>query len=57
MIASRAMALTAIELLRNPTVLAQAKSELVQRRGEHFKYAPLFGNRPPPIDYRVKKAE
>jgi aminobenzoyl-glutamate utilization protein B len=28
--------------------------EFEQRRGEEFRYAPLLGDRDPPLDYRVK---
>lgn len=52
MVAAKSMALTAVELLQNPALIAQAKAEFEQRRGKDFKYEALLGDREPPLDYR-----
>ena len=51
-VAAKTMALTAIDLYSNPTIIAEAKEELLRRRGPDFKYTPLVGDREPPLDYR-----
>jgi len=35
-----------------PKALAEARGEYQKRIGPSFKYEPLVGNRPPPLDYR-----
>ena len=52
MVAAKTLALTAAELLEDPELLAQAKTEFNQRRGGDFQYEPLLGDRAPPLDYR-----
>jgi len=52
LVASKALALTAVDLFSQPSALAQAKVELQRRRGENFVYEPLLGDRPPALDYR-----
>jgi aminobenzoyl-glutamate utilization protein B len=54
--AAKVLALTAIELFRNPEHITAAKAEFDQRRGPNFVYEPLLGNRKPPLDYRVNKS-
>jgi len=51
-LASQVIAMTAVDLFLNPATLKAAKQEIVQRRGPHFVYQPLIGNRRPPLDYR-----
>jgi len=51
-VASKTMALTAIDLIQHPELLKEAKAELNRRRGDGFKYKALLGNRKPPLDYR-----
>lgn len=51
-VAAKTLAGTAIDLFRNPQLIAQAKAELEKRRGPNFKYAPLLGDRPPALNYR-----
>ena len=51
-VAAKTMALTAIELLENPNLRADAKTEFEERRGEDFIYEALLGDRNPPLDYR-----
>lgn len=50
--AAKTLALTAIDLLRDPELLHQATAELDRRRGPGFEYRPLLGDRDPPLDYR-----
>ena len=51
-VASKSMSLAAIDLFTNPSVIENAKAELVERRGEGFEYQSLLGDRKPPLDYR-----
>ena len=50
--AAKVLAQSAMELYENPAVVAQAKKELDERRGENFVYTPLLGDREPPLDFR-----
>jgi aminobenzoyl-glutamate utilization protein B len=50
--AAVAMAWTAADLLRDPELLAAARAEFERRRGPDFHYAPMVGDRDPPLDYR-----
>jgi aminobenzoyl-glutamate utilization protein B len=38
--------------LSAPPTIAEAAAEYRKRVGPDFKYVPLVGNRPPPLDYR-----
>ncbi len=51
-VAAKTMALTAIDLYKDPSIIMAAKEELLRRRGPDFKYTPLIGDREPPLDYR-----
>jgi len=51
MLAAKTMALTAIDLYTNPTVIAKAKEELKQSVG-NYKYEALLGERKPALNYR-----
>jgi len=51
-VAAKTMALTAIDIFKDPAIAVTAKEELVRRRGTDFKYVPLVGDREPPLDYR-----
>jgi aminobenzoyl-glutamate utilization protein B len=51
-LAAKTMALTAVDLYKDPATIATAKEELIRRRGPDFKYVPLIGERNPPLDYR-----
>jgi aminobenzoyl-glutamate utilization protein B len=53
-LAARVVAETAIDLMKNPKVIADAKAELKAAQGTDFKYVPLFGDRKPPLDYTDK---
>ena len=52
MVAAKTIALTAVDLFQNPKTLADAKTELDEKRGKKFKYEALLGDRPPALDYR-----
>jgi aminobenzoyl-glutamate utilization protein B len=52
LLAAKTLARTGIELLNNPEVVAEAKVEFNERRGENYEYKPILGDRPPPLDYR-----
>ncbi|MGH9348239.1 MAG: amidohydrolase [Vicinamibacterales bacterium] len=51
MVAAKTMALTAIDLLTDPSHVEKAKAELVERRAGHV-YNSRIGDRKPPLDYR-----
>jgi aminobenzoyl-glutamate utilization protein B len=52
MVAAKTMALSAVELFMDPDRLAEIHAEFEERRGPDFRYAPLLGDRDPPLDYR-----
>lgn len=52
MIAAKAIALTAMDLYTNPTLIEDSWKELRRKRGETFKYEALIGDRKPALDYR-----
>ena len=52
MVAAKTLALTAIDIFENPSIVEEANAELIRRRGENFKYEALLGDRKPPLDYR-----
>ena len=51
MVAAKTMALTAIDLFTDSTLLQKAKEEFVNARGD-YKYTPLLGVRKPALNYR-----
>ena len=51
LVASKAMALTAIDLMSNPALLAKAMEEFNQSRGD-YKYKALLGDIKPALNYR-----
>ncbi len=52
MVAAKTLALTAIDLYTDATLIQQAKDEFNKARGTDFKYKPLIGDRPPALSYR-----
>ena len=54
MVAAKTIAFSAMDLFSNPAVLEDVLEEFKERRGFDFRYAPLLGDRDPPLDYRVK---
>ena len=51
MVAAKTMALTAIDLFTNPTLIQASKKEFIQSKGD-YKYKPLLGDRKPALNYR-----
>lgn len=56
MVAAKTLALTAADLFATPEVVAAARDEWQDRRGDDFVYEPLLGDREPPLDYRASVA-
>ncbi len=52
MVAAKSITMTAIDLLKDPDIIEQAKAEFEKRRGSDFQYIPLLGERAPALDYR-----
>jgi aminobenzoyl-glutamate utilization protein B len=52
MVASKTLALTAIDLLKDPAMVQKAKTDWLRARGENFKYEALLGDRKPALNYR-----
>lgn len=50
--ASKVLALTAIDLFTQPSLISAARVEFEQRRGADFRYVSVVGERAPPLDYR-----
>ena len=55
--AAKVMAMTAVDLINRPDVVAEAKAEYRQRVGPNFTYQSLVGDRDPPLDYRRPAGE
>jgi aminobenzoyl-glutamate utilization protein B len=51
-VAAKTLAMTAIDLYRQPEVLSEARAEFERRLPANFTYKPLVGEREPPLDYR-----
>ena len=52
MVASKTMALTAVDIFMEPAELEEINKEFKEKRGADFKYRALLGERKPPLDYR-----
>lgn len=52
MMAAKTLALTAVDIFKNPSLADKAKKEFLIKRGEDFEYNSLLGDRKPPLDYR-----
>lgn len=52
MVAAKTITMTAIDLLKDPDLIENARAEFEKRRGSDFKYIPLLGDRAPALDYR-----
>ncbi len=50
-VASKTMAMTVIDIFKNPSTVDKAKAELDKRRGDNFVYKPIIGDRKPALDY------
>lgn len=51
-VAAKTMALTAIDLYTNPSLIEKAKEEFSKTRGKKFQYKALLGDRKPALNYR-----
>lgn len=51
-IAAKALTLTGMQLLDDPSIIEATKKEFLQIRGKDFQYTPLLGDRDPALDYR-----
>ncbi|MEJ2541602.1 MAG: amidohydrolase [Gemmatimonadota bacterium] len=51
--AAKTLAFTAYDLFTRPDLLEAAREEFLRRRGADYTYAPLLGDRDPPLDYRA----
>jgi aminobenzoyl-glutamate utilization protein B len=52
LVAAKTMALTAIDLLSNPTHIQRARADFDAARGPEFKYTTRLADRKPALDYR-----
>lgn len=52
LIAAKTLALTGMQLIDDPILIANAKKEFALKRGKDFKYIPLIGDRKPALNYR-----
>jgi aminobenzoyl-glutamate utilization protein B len=52
LVAAKTLALTAFDLMVDPSTVLKARAEFEQKRGQNFVYRPLIGERAPPLDYR-----
>ena len=52
MVAAKTMALTAIDLYTDPSLIEKAKEEFNKTRGNNFQYKALLGDRKPALNYR-----
>ncbi len=50
-VASKTMAMTILDIFKDPSIVAKAKAELEERRGANFVYKPILGDRKPALDY------
>jgi aminobenzoyl-glutamate utilization protein B len=51
MVAAKTMALTAIDLFTNPSLVSKAKQEFTQGKGD-YQYKALLGDIKPALNYR-----
>ncbi|TDE11995.1 amidohydrolase [Dyadobacter psychrotolerans] len=52
MVAAKTLALTAIDLFKDPALIKTAQADWLKARGQNFKYEAMVGNRKPALDYR-----
>jgi aminobenzoyl-glutamate utilization protein B len=53
-VAAKTLAMTAVDLLTDPDLVAAAAAEHDERIPEGWTYESLLGDRPPPLDYRER---
>jgi len=54
-VAAKTLAMTAVDLLTDPALLAAAQQEHTERLPDNWNYEPLLGDREPPLDYRLAR--
>ncbi len=54
-VAAKTLAMTAVDLLTDPALLAAAQQEHTERLPDNWRYEPLLGDREPPLDYRLAR--
>lgn len=54
-VAAKTLAMTAVDLLTDPALLAAAQQEHTERLPDNWSYEPLLGDREPPLDYRLAR--
>ena len=52
-VAAKALAMTAVDLLTDPALIDRATAEYRGRLPDGWTYEPLLGDRPPPLGYRT----
>lgn len=52
MVAAKTVALTAVDLYKDKTIIQEAKAEFEKVKGPGFQYKPLLGDRKPALNYR-----
>jgi aminobenzoyl-glutamate utilization protein B len=52
LVAAKVFALSAIDLLSDPSLLIPIKQEFENARGAGYKYTPIVPNKGPELDYR-----
>lgn len=52
MVAAKTMALIAIDLYTDPSLIEKSKEEFNKARGNNFQYKALLGDRKPALNYR-----
>jgi aminobenzoyl-glutamate utilization protein B len=52
MVAAKTIALSAIDLFKNPKMIQEATEEWTKKRGVDFQYKSLLGTRKPALNYR-----
>ena len=53
LVAAKTLARSAVDLFRDPELVAAARAEFSERRGTDYTYRSLVGDRSPPLDYRA----
>lgn len=51
-VAAKTLAITALDLYTDQSLIDKARAEWTEKRGEGFKYEALLGDRKPALDYR-----
>jgi aminobenzoyl-glutamate utilization protein B len=51
-VAAKALAMTAVDLLTDPALVAAARAAHAEATGPGYVYRSLVGDREPPLDYR-----